>query len=792
MTAGGAVARAVRGGVSRRRLQTFVIGLVVLVSTAALVLALALIAVSNAPFDHAFAAQHGADVAVTIDASKLTNARLADATRLPEVTAAAGPFPEVTLTPKVAGAAMAPTTLVGRAAAGGPVDDVTLLRGHWATRTGQVVLDSSQVGGSQPELPLGTRLTFAGLPGAPALTVVGIADSVTDSAASWVTPAEIARLRTPAVVPTAQVLYRFRSAGSASAVRLDLATVARSLPAGAIVGSDSYLAAKAQEAGNIAPFVPFLVVFGLIGIVMSVLIIANVVSGAVVAGYRRIGILKSIGFTPGQVAAAYVGQVTVPALAGCAAGVALGNVLAVPLLAKTATAYGVGSLHVPVWVDLAVPAAVCGLAGIAALVPALRAGRLSAVQAIATGRAPRVGRGYRAHRLLGRLPLARSVSIGLAAPFARPGRAALTLAAILLGATAVAFAAGLTSSLRLVVAGLARTTAQPVQIDLPGSGPGGAPMQSPGIRQATSSGAAQHAIEVALLAQPGTLRFVAQAQETVSVAGLPEQVPVTALRGNAAWTGYQLVRGHWYSRPGEVVVPTGFLIATGKSVGDAVVFVFDGHRIQVRIAGEVFDTHNRGINMITAWQTLAAADPALTPDQYDVGLRPGTDQAAYAQRLNQALGPDYYVGLNQRSSDIVDAMISLIVTLTALLALTAALGVLNSVVLSTRDRIHDLAVFKAVGMTPSQLIAMVVCSVTGTGLIGGLIAVPAGVWIHHEVLPAMASAADLTLPASIVDVYRAPELIGLALAGAVIAVAGSLLPAGWAARTSTVSALHTE
>ncbi len=792
MTAGGAVARAVQAGVSRRRVQTFVIGLVVLVSTAALVLALALIAVTNAPFDHAFAAQRGADLAVTVDALKLTDARLSDAARLPGVTAAAGPFREVTVTPKADDAAMPPMTLAGRAHAGGPVDDVTLLDGHWATRTGQLVLDSSQIGGSQPDLPVGTRLRFAGLPSAPTLTVVGIADSVTDTAAGWVTPAEIARLRTPGVVPIAQVLYRFRSAASASAVRSDLAKVARSLPAGAIAGSDSYLAAKIQEAGNIAPFVPFLIVFGLIGIVMSVLIIANVVSGAVVAGYRRIGILKSIGFTPGQVAAAYVGQVTVPALAGCAAGVALGNLLAVPLLAQTATAYGVGSLHVPVWVDLAMPVTVCGLAGVAAVIPALRAGRLSPVQAIATGRAPRVARGYRAHRLLGRLPLPRSVSIGLAAPFARPGRAALTLAAILLGATAVTFATGLSSSLRLVVAGLTRSIAQPVQIDLPGSGLGGAPMQTPGIRRTPSSGAAQHVIEAALRSQPETLRFAAEAQQTVSVAGLPEQVPITALRGDAAWIGYQLVRGHWYSGPGEVVVPTGLLTATGKSVGDAIVFVFDGHQVHVRITGEVFDTHNRGINMISGWSTLAAADPALTPDQYDVGVRPGTDQAAYAQRLSQKLGPDYYVGLNQRSSDVVDAMISLIVTLTALLSLTAALGVLNSVVLSTRDRAHDLAVFKAVGMTPSQLIAMVVSSVTGIGLIGGLIAVPVGVWIHHEVLPAMASAAGLTLPTSILNVYRTPELIALALAGTIIAVAGSLLPASWAAGTNTVSALRTE
>ena len=167
-------------------------------------------------------------------------------------------------------------------------------------------------------------------------------------------------------------------------------------------------------------YAPFVIAFAIIGLVMSVLIVTNAVSGAVIAGYYRIGILKSIGFTPGQVIAAYTGQVIVPALVGCLGGVALGNLLSVPLLRKTADVYGVGQLGVPLWVNLAVPLAMCGLVAVAAVLPALRAGRLSATQALAAGRAPRTGHGYLAHRLLGRLALPRPVTLGLAAPFARP------------------------------------------------------------------------------------------------------------------------------------------------------------------------------------------------------------------------------------------------------------------------------------------------------------------------------------------------------------------------------------
>jgi putative ABC transport system permease protein len=285
------------------------------------------------------------------------------------------------------------------------------------------------------------------------------------------------------------------------------------------------LTIKARETQNIAPFVPFLVAFGVIGLIMSVLIVANVVSGAVVAGYRRIGILKSIGFTPGQVVGAYTGQVAVPAVAGCLGGALLGNLLALPLLARTARVYGTGRLDVPAWVDLAVPLAMLVLVGIAALVPAARAGRMGAVQAIAAGRAPQHGRGYAAHRLLSRLRLPRPVTVGLAAPFARPARTAGTMIAILLGATAITFAVGLSSSLSLVVAGLSHDQSEPVQVSL-GSG-------------STIGPAGQRAVQAALRAQPGTRRFVAEADDQGTMAGLSRQVNVTAFSGPAAWTGDQ-------------------------------------------------------------------------------------------------------------------------------------------------------------------------------------------------------------------------------------------------------------
>ena len=799
-----AVARAVRGGLTRRRVQTIVIGLVLLVSTGASVLALGLVVDSSAPFDNAFAAQRGAHMVATVDSAVATLAKLAATTRLPEVTAASGPFPEVTVTPQLPGPpgsagllTAPPMTLVGRASPGGALDDLTLQRGRWARRPGEIVLSSDFSFG----LPLGAQITVSGVAGTPRLTVVGVASSISHSADGWVVPSQTAALRGPGAPPAAQMLYRFRSAGTATAVRADAAAVKAALPPGALTATQSYLAVKLQEASGIAPIAPFVVAFGIIGLVMSVLIVVNVVSGAVVAGYRRIGILKSIGFTPGQVVAAYTGQVTAPAVAGCLGGVLLGNLLSVPLLGKTANVYGVGTLVVPMWVDLVVPVAMCCLVGIAALLPAVRAGRLNAVQAIATGRAPRTGRGYAAHRLLGRLRLPRPVTIGLAAPFARPARTAVTLAAILLGAMAVTFAVGLTASLDKVAYGLSHARSEPVQVGLQsggaikhiGPGKAVAPRRQaggPGGHQPPAA-AQQRTVEAALRAQRGTLHYVAEADRQVSVAGLTQQIQVAAFRGNASWTGYDTISGRWFSGPGQVDVPTNLLAVTGKAIGDTITISFGGRQIPVRIVGEIFDPNNRGLAMLTDWQTLASADHGLTPDRYDVGLRPNTSPAAYATALSTALGPDYPVSVKGNDPFFL-TLIGLIGTLTLLLAIMAGLGVLNTIVLHTRERIHDLGVFKAVGMTPRQTIAMVVCWVAGTGLAAGLIAVPAGIAVHKYVLPVMASAAGTALPASYLAVYRVWELAALALAGLVIAAAGAMLPAGWAASTRTASALRAE
>jgi putative ABC transport system permease protein len=122
--------------------------------------------------------------------------------------------------------------------------------------------------------------------------------------------------------------------------------------------------------------------------------------------------------------------------------------------------------------------------------------------------------------------------------------------------------------------------------------------------------------------------------------------------------------------------------------------------------------------------TLAAAVPGLPPDQYDVGIRPGISAQSYAKALSATLGSSFDV-TTSTSSPALRAVVLLVIVLTILLMVVAGLGVLNTVVLQIRERSHALGVYKALGMTPGQTVAMVICSVSGAGLLAGLVATPA-------------------------------------------------------------------
>ena len=350
----------------------------------------------------------------------------------------------------------------------------------------------------------------------------------------------------------------------------------------------------------------------------------------------------------------------------------------------------------------------------------------------------------------------------------------MTLAAIAFGATAVIFAFGLNSSLSRAAASQTHSATIPVQVEQ--FGPGGGPGQLPTAAQ-------DAAVAAALRAQPGTLHEVAVYGNGVKVPGIAGTVSAQAFDGDASWTGYGIIAGRWYDAPGEVDVNTAFLDPSGLAVGGTATVDTGTAQVTVRIAGEVFAPGQPGQDVR---QHADAARPGHAREP--AGVRRGAAARCQRGRLRpggqwRARRQNPWQAITQQDGGQFYTIASGLVGLLALMvAVAAGLGVLNTVLMTTRDRVHDLGVFKALGMRPGQVLTMVVCWIAGPAVVAAAIAAPAAVALNTATVRAMAGTAHTGIPASFTQVFPPSRLALLSLAAVAIAVAGALLPAGWAAR----------
>jgi putative ABC transport system permease protein len=373
------------------------------------------------------------------------------------------------------------------------------------------------------------------------------------------------------------------------------------------------------------------------------------------------------------------------------------------------------------------------------------------------------------------------MSLGVSDAFVRPVRGGLTVIAILIGVATLTFAYGFHSTLNTLDKEPATHSNDFV---------GGAYQ----VEVSPIAGIDDARIMRLLRAQPETANVVAFSSRFLSVAGLSDTVQAIFVRGNATRLGYRAIAGRWFTRPGEAVAAAAFIKMAHLHVGDRFTATLDGRRIRLRLVGEDFDLTNQGQVIRTDWSTITAAQPGVMPDHYAVQLRQGTDPAAFGHRLVHAEPSAIEVDLN--NSGLGDSLLPIlngvVAVLAAVLCLIAVAGVFNTMLLTTRERVRDTAVLKALGMEPRQTVAMVAATSCVLGITGGVLGLPVGIVLHGGVLGLVGALAGNTMPIDTARAFAPAMLPVLALAGVLVALAGALLPARWAARVAATTVLRTE
>jgi putative ABC transport system permease protein len=779
--------------VRRRRLQSAVIVVMAALASGTITLGLNLLLESRSPYDRAFDKQNGVHLKVFYDARRVTPSQLAATPATTGASSSAGPWPDVYVTllhrESSSGRSRHQLDLVGRDSPEGPAERLRLASGRWVQAPGEIVV--TRAFATANHLGLGNHLVSLHTADKPAMTVVGeVVDisqtvggsdyssvqSISRAQRAWVPPAQVADLAGGSGLGY-EMAYRFPSAPSQAQLRDDMERLRASLPAGAISGSSDYLTIRdAYQADNQFLLV-LLLAFGTFALVASLATTINLVLGTVLTGYRDIGISKALGFTPLQVVASLVTAMTIPALAGCAVGIPAGAALSLPLVDQAAQ-----KLNLPAPAAVSPLAALLALAVIllgvvtAAALPALRAGRMSAVRAIAAGGAPRTPQAWRPSHRLQLLRLPRPLSLGAGDAFARPLRGGLTVLAVLIGVTTIVVAFGLRETLVQILPTISRVNGD-VSI----------------TREPTVS---DRRVMDVLNGQPQTRQVLAARNQSVVVPGLAAPVDSVAFRGDALRMGWSafLVRGRWPgTSPGEVLLRRSVLDQAGLDVGSSFDAVIAGRPLRLHVVGEI-----NAVDFEAAldWSTLTAADPGAEPDRYVVQLQPGSNADAYAAAV-KAQEPDFLtVTPNQAATDstrqTLNALNALMSVLVLVLGLIAAAGVFATMLLHVRERSRDIAILKAVGMGPRQLLTMVMTSAAILGVIGGLVALPLGVRTHHGLMTKFAQQLGNSLPPFAFDVLHPMTLYPLGAMGLAIALAGAFLPARRAARSRAATILRSE
>lgn len=157
-------------------------------------------------------------------------------------------------------------------------------------------------------------------------------------------------------------------------------------------------------------------------------------------------------------------------------------------------------------------------------------------------------------------------------------------------------------------------------------------------------------------------------------------------------------------------------------IGQRIAVHLNGRTSRLRIVGDILDQTGDDLLLRGDWATLKQLDPSARLDNYEIGLNPGAPPDTVAARVSQRLAPNgpNAFGIDIRGGgDSSFVLLNGVIAGLALILISIALaGVFNTVLLTTREKAHDVAVLKAVGMAPPQVVAMMVTFLTFLHLSG--------------------------------------------------------------------------
>ena len=581
--------------------------------------------------------------------------------------------------------------------------------------------------------------------------------------------------------------------------------------------------------------------FGLVALAVGGFLVANTMVMTLTERTREVGLLRAAGTTARQVLGIFGRQALALGLAGSIVGLVLGIALAAAMIEFLRSTRAVlidglplnpGSLLLAFAVGVLVTVA-------AAALPAAAAARIGPLDALRPSRQP-------SRTLVGRLRWVVGLEVGLVAvglvayPLARGNAslpAILVAVAVLVGGAAITAVAvdpigrivgrpfewffgaegllgrahlgrdrvrtGLTVGALLIglaavvalgtVAESARGTAQRwVASILPG-GYGvriGVAVPDAGARptleRTTGVGAVSPIVEFP------AVEAIAGSQREAPMAGI--EPAIFERTGSLIFAAGDRTRAFAVmGAGGAVLVPDPIAARDGIKVGDTLQLGLPGQRttpfnVAGIVAYSIPSASGQGDLMIS----LADAKTHFGRDEASLwalvpkaGIDPGAFRAAVAESAKALAATP--ISASDLAGDLarsLDRLIGLFDALALITVFIAALGIVNTLSVGVVERLREIAILRANGMTVRQVQAMVVAEAAMMGMVGGLAAAATGLLVAWA-LVGIGSVNDfggLSVPWSL--------LVIVVLLGVGVAALAGIYPARLAAKSSIVGSLR--
>jgi len=241
---------------------------------------------------------------------------------------------------------------------------------------------------------------------------------------------------------------------------------------------------------------------------------------------------------------------------------------------------------------------------------------------------------------------------------------------------------------------------------------------------------------------------------------------------------------------GAAILPRALAASLGLRVGDAMRIPVDSqHQLELHVAG-VVDRSLPGAGgeaVLVGWTDATSALGVLGADAYAVRFAPGAMPTAAPVVEQTARTSGLEVSPIERiQGAIADALARVFVVFDALAVvavIVAALGIVNTLTISVVERIREIGVLRAIGMTRRQVLRMIVVEAWILGVVGVVLGSVAGL---------AAGALLLQLGGGFGGIGEIPWWpIGVAaVLGLVLPTLAALYPARMASRISIVRSLH--